>query len=265
MRVSDSVIEIEAASAVRASQTLFCDVTWRTQVGEHWALLGANGAGKTSLLQTLLGYLWPTVGRVRVLGHTLGGYDVRELRKEIGFVSANMDLRLSPSQTAREIVLTGLYASYELYEKPLEKQSLHAKELLSRMGVEDKSERPYQALSQGERQKVLIARALMSSPRLLILDEPCNGLDFPSREQLLTSLEDLMQSPGAPQLVYVTHYPDELTPSLTHALLLAHGKVVAQGAKEDVLAPDPLSQAFGVPVTVIWQEGYPIVRMQRSH
>ncbi|MCY0876536.1 MAG: ABC transporter ATP-binding protein [Firmicutes bacterium] len=262
--MSESIIDISDMAVVRNGRFLLEGVTWQVRAGEHWALLGANGAGKTTLLQTLMGYLWPTSGRVNVLSHTLGSYDVRELRKEIGFVSVNMDARLSPTETVLAIALTGLSASYELYQEPSTAQIERAHTLLAHMGVDQHALRPYQSLSQGERQKVLIARALMASPRLLILDEPCGGLDFPSREQLLSALEDVLASPGAPQLIYVTHYPDELIPSMTHALLLAQGKVVASGPKETVLAPDPLATAFGVPVSVVWQEGYPIVRMLRG-
>lgn len=261
---TDQLCLVQGVTIKREKIPLLDNVSWETKAGEHWALLGANGAGKTTLLQTLLGYLWPTSGTVRVLEHTLGEVDVRELRKAIGFVSVNMDARLEPGELVWRIVLTGLHASYELYRDAEQNERERAHDLLEQLGVESLADRPYRSLSQGERQKVLIARAMMASPRILILDEPCNGLDFPSRERLLQAIDQLAKNPGAPQLLYVTHYPDEIVPSITHTLLLKAGAVVASGEKERILTPHFLSSTFDVPVNVSWQEGYPVVRVVRG-
>jgi len=262
--LTEAIVTMRQVSVVRQGRALLADLNWHTLRGQHWALLGANGAGKSTLLQILLGYLWPTTGRIDVLGHTLGAVDVRELRKWIGFVSVHMDARLEPAESALRVVLTGLHASYELYDEPTEDEVAQARERLAELDIAFLEARPYHLLSQGERQKVMIARALMAKPRLLILDEPCNGLDFPSRERLLISLEAIARRADAPQLLYVTHYPDELIPAISHTLLLREGCIVASGPKERVIVPETLSAAFGTAVTVAWQEGYPVVRAIRS-
>ncbi|MCY0900691.1 MAG: ABC transporter ATP-binding protein [Firmicutes bacterium] len=255
---------LDHVSISRDGKKLLDDVSFVTRKGEHWALLGANGAGKTTLLQILMGYLWPTDGSVHVLGHTLGRVDVRELRKQIGFVSASMDARLEPGESALGIVLSGPSASWQLFEPVEDDMREQAVSWLARLGASGLEEQPYRALSQGERQKVLIARALMANPQILILDEPCNGLDFPSRESLLAAIDDIARSGDAPQLLYVTHYPDEIVPAITHAALLSQGQMVSAGDKQAVLQDQPLSRAFGLPVRVMWQDGYPIVRVARS-
>ena len=261
--LQQALIEIEDVTVKRQQQALLDGVDWRTEKGQHWALLGANGSGKTTLLQTILGYLWPTTGTVHALGHRLGAYDVRELRKKIGFVSSNMDARMEQGDSARAIVATGRLATYGLYDKPDEADMERAAALLDDLAASHVADQPYHTLSQGEKQKVLIARALMADPELLILDEPCNGLDFPSRERLQQAIETIGRQASGPQLIYVTHYPDEIVPTISHVMVLAKGSVVASGEKRDVLSDDVLSRAFSVPVHVMWHDDYPIVRVRR--
>ena len=247
-------VELQDITVRRDGRELLKDVSWTLSEGEHWALLGANGSGKTTLLQTILGYLWPTSGRVRTLGRALGEVDVRELRKQIGFVSANMQARLEADQPAQDIVASGLHAAYGMYGEPGAAEGRRARALLGRAGLEERAGQPYGTLSQGERQKVLIARALMAEPRLLILDEPLAGLDFPSRAQTLWFLDDLAKGAAAPLLVYVTHHPEEIFPALTHAAVLKDGRLLAAGGKRAVLSDAVLSEAFGLPVSVAWRE-----------
>ncbi len=259
-----SWISIQHVSVARKGRLLLDDVSWQTKRGEHWAILGANGAGKTTLLQTILGYLWPTKGSVQVLGNTLGQFDIRELRKSIGFVSTNMDARLDSDESAAAIAATGRYAAYGMYHAMADDDLHEAMHFLSVMGAEHLAEQPYQLLSQGEKQKVLIARSLMAHPSILVLDEPCNGLDFPSREQLLQTIQDLCAKETVPQILYVTHYPDEIVPAITHALLLKDGAVVTAGLKRDVIAESHLAKTFAIPVSVRWHDEYPVVRVKRS-
>ena len=245
---------------MRDGRPLLSSVTWRMRRKEHWALLGANGAGKTTLLQTVLGYLWPTRGSVRVLGQTYGQCDVREVRKRIGFVSSNMEGRLSSGQTAQNIVATGAEAAFAIYgELPADRRE-RARMLLRDFDMERFADQAYASLSQGERQKVMIARALMAEPHLLVLDEPCAGLDFPGRERLLHSLNRLCERENGPHLLYVTHYPEEILPGITHVAVLRAGAMIAAGAKRSVVTPGVLCAAYGLDVDVRWDRGVPLVR-----
>ncbi|OPG15555.1 ABC transporter ATP-binding protein [Ferroacidibacillus organovorans] len=231
---------------------------------EHWAILGANGSGKTTLLQMILGYLWPTRGTVRVLGHTLGSYDVRELRKQIGFVSMAMTERFLASDTAETIVATGRTAAAGSYLPLSAEDCERASTLLEGLAMTHLAGHLYRTLSQGERQKVMIARALHARPELLVLDEPCTGLDFPSRESLLEMIEGIATAAGAPQVLYVTHYPNELFPSLTNVLLLKEGRMVAAGEKYIALTEENLSETFSLPIHLTWEDGVPNARRKKA-
>jgi iron complex transport system ATP-binding protein len=257
-------IRLEGVTVRRKERCLVTGVNWEIGEGEHWALIGANGSGKTTLLQVILGYIWPTVGRVFVLGSRLGEADVRELRRRIGFVSTNMQVRLEADQTAFEIVASGLFGAYGIYERLEENAAARARELLSRAELADRAMQPFDTLSQGEKQKVLIARSLMPGPELLILDEPLGGLDLKARAQVLWFLEDLARSDRTLQIVYVTHYPDEIFPAITHAAILSGGRMLAQGRKREVLTRERLSDAYQVPVDVHWHDGSPIVTVHRD-
>lgn len=263
MNQSTAVVKLHNVSVRRLDQLLLDRIDLATNLGEHWALLGANGAGKTTLLQVIMGMLWPTGGDVDVLGHRLGEYDVRELRKEIGFVSNRMDGYLEQSVRAVDIVAAGKYATNGMYATITREDEVRAQTLLQGLAAETIALRAYALLSQGERQKVLIARALMANPKLLIIDEPCTGLDFPSREHVLMALEDLAQATTL-QLLYVTHYPDEIFPAITHVAILKQGKLLAAGEKKAVLTDDILSDAYGLPVELHWQDERPTVRVKRT-
>lgn len=232
--------------------------------GEHWAILGANGSGKTTLLQMILGYLWPTQGTVRVLGHILGRYDVRELRKQIGFVSMAMTERFLAADTAETIVATGKTAAAGSYLPLSDEDMKRAGELLDSLSMKHLANHPFRTLSQGERQKVMIARALHAEPELLVLDEPCTGLDFPSRESLLEMIEGIATTAHAPQILYVTHYPNELFPALTHVLMLKEGTLVAAGEKISSLTAGNLSEAFSLPIQLTWEDGVPNARRKKA-
>ncbi|MFC7442745.1 ABC transporter ATP-binding protein [Laceyella putida] len=249
------VIELSHVSWKREEQWILQDVSWRVKAGEHWCLVGLNGSGKTTLLRLVNGYIWPTSGSVRVLGRLFGETDVRALRKEIGWVSSSLLQQLHGHETAERIVLSGKYASIGLYDQPTPAEWEKARSLLEMFGCGNLIQRKYDTLSQGERQRVLIARALMADPALLILDEPCVGLDLLAREQVLRMIEGIATQPDAPTLIYVTHYIEEVMPCFSKTLLLKQGCVHTQGQTSEVLTSSGLSRFFGVPLEVSRRQG----------
>ncbi|NLX58105.1 MAG: ABC transporter ATP-binding protein [Phycisphaerae bacterium] len=246
------MIDLNGITLIRDHRTILRNVSWRVRDGEHWALVGANGAGKTTLLQVVCGTLWPTEGDVRVLGRRYGETDLRRLRREIGWFSAALEPRISPREPVRDLVASGKFATLGLvFDRPTAADRRRAGELLDVMGCSHVAGQAFGTLSQGERQKALLCRALMPDPRLLILDEPCTGLDLAARERLLDSVERLgrLRDQG-PTLIMVTHHIEEITPAFSRVLLLRDGSVAAQGRKADVLTAPLLSDALGVRLSV---------------
>lgn len=242
------IVELENVSIRRDYKYLLKDVNWKIEAGEHWAILGLNGAGKTLLLTLLNGYLFPSEGDVHILGKTVGKYDMRQLRKSIGWVSSSMESRFHGYTTALDIVLSGKFASIDLYDEVTEADIAYAEECLRKLGIGHLSDRPYRTFSQGEKQRIMISRALMAKPRLLILDEPCTGLDIITREQLLYLIGKLMEDKEAPTLIYVTHHTEEILPNFTHTLLLKEGEVYASGKTAEVMTEESLSSFLEVPL-----------------
>jgi iron complex transport system ATP-binding protein len=247
---SARVIDVEGIWFQRGQRDILSDVTWRVEPGENWAIVGANGSGKTTLLRLALGYIWPSRGQVSVLGEQFGHTDLRQLRKRIGWVSSALQPMLRARQVAREIVLSGAFASTGLFDEPSEEQRLRAAELIDQLSCHQIADCPFQQLSLGEQQRVLIARSLMASPELLILDEPCAGLDITAREALLDRLEHLAHQADAASLVYVTHHIEEIPRAFSHVLVIREGRVMAHGPKGDVLTDEVLSEAFGLSIEV---------------
>ncbi|WP_027416536.1 ABC transporter ATP-binding protein [Aneurinibacillus terranovensis] len=256
------IVTVDAVSWRREEGYILQDVSWKIEEDEHWAIIGLNGSGKTTLLNILNGYIWPTKGSVEVLGNRFGQCDVREVRKSIGWVSSSLQDKLYRNETVENIVLSGKFASIGLYDKPLEADYEKARALLTEIGCESFLNRPYQTLSQGEKQKVLIARALIASPKLLILDEPCTGLDIFAREQLLHTIQKIGSQPEGPTLIYVSHHIEEIVPAINHALLLKSGSVYAAGNTHDVLTGENLSKFFENDVNVDWENQRPWLRIQ---
>lgn len=252
---STMVIDVRNVEWQREDTTILRNINWQVKQSEHWCIVGLNGSGKTSLLQILCGYTWPTSGEVNVLGHRYGEVDVREVRKSIGWVSTALIAQMHDHETAYRLVLSGRDATIGLYTAPNQEDIDKASELLETFGCSHLRNRPFRALSQGERQKVLIARALMASPQLLILDEPCTGLDLLSREQLLSMIEHIASQPDGPTLLYVTHHIEEILPCFTHTLLLKDGTVYAADETSNVLTTPELSRFFGVPVDIRSSQG----------
>lgn len=259
-----SVIEIKNVNWQREDRHILQHMNWTVEHGEHWAIIGANGAGKTALLNIISGYMWPSSGSVKILGKKFGHYDLRELRKSIGWVSSALFERFNrfrPNEPTLEVVLSGKFASIGVYETIKESDRREADELLGFFGCAHLARQPFNLLSQGEKQRILLARAWMTKPELLILDEPCTGLDLLARESLLESVRLLAEAPDGPTILYVTHHVEEITPLFTHALLLKDGQMLARGEKKKTLTDDHLSEVFGVPINLVWQEGRPWVRL----
>ena len=239
----------------RGNVTILRAVSWRVAAGEHWAILGANGSGKTSLLSALTGYLTPTAGEIDLLGQRFGHADWRELRKHVGLVSSSVRQMMADDEPALETVISGKYAMIDFWGRATAADRREGLRLLRQVEGDYLAERPWLVLSQGERQRVLIARALMARPRVLILDEPCAGLDPAAREQFLQFLQRLGRRKNSPTLVLVTHHVEEIMPVFSHVLILKAGRVLAAGTKRATLTKTLLAQAFGAPVKLRQRAG----------
>jgi iron complex transport system ATP-binding protein len=242
------VLDVSHLTIYRGDTVILDDVSWRVGRGEHWVMLGANGSGKTSLLSALTGYLTPSAGEIEVFGERFGETDWRELRKAVGLVSSSIRQLMADHEPALATVVTGKYAMIDYWGTPSASDRRAARSILKQIECEHLAERPWLVLSQGERQRVLIGRALMARPRLMILDEPCAGLDPAAREHFLQFLERLGRQPGAPTLVLVTHHVEEITPVFTHLLALKNGRVLAAGPMRKRLNSALLSEAFATPM-----------------
>ena len=245
------VLDLRGVSVLRGRAVLLDGVDWAVDAADRWVVLGPNGAGKTTLLSVAAALLHPSGGVVQVLGETLGAVDVFELRPRIGLASAALADRIPAGETVGDVVVTASFAVYgrarERYEAA---DAIRALQVLDRLGAAGLVRRTYGTLSEGERKRVQIARALMTDPELLLLDEPAAGLDLGAREELVATLTDLATDPDSPALVLVTHHLEEVPPGVTHALALRAGRVVAAGPVASVLTDDVLSATFGLPLAV---------------
>ena len=256
--VSGMVLHLEEVSLRRDGKWILQNVNWHIEKGDHWVLFGLNGAGKTAILNMLNAEYFPTKGNVTVLDKEFGKtYLGEKLRKQIGFVSTSLQQKFYPVDNAFEIVLSGGFASIGLYETPTDEMREKAISLLKEMGCIQYANQNYGTLSQGEKQRVLIARALMADPALLILDEPTNGLDFIAREHLLESIETIARKSDAPTIVYVTHHVEEILPVFNKTLLLKAGQVFAAGSTDEMISSEILTPFFGMAVDVNWKNGRP--------
>jgi iron complex transport system ATP-binding protein len=245
------VVDLVDVSVVRDGKKLLSGINWRVVEGERWVVVGPNGAGKTTLLQILAGQLHPSGGSAAILGETLGRVDVFELRPRIGLTSAAVDLRVARAERVRDVVLTASYAQLGRWRERYDQVDTgRADDLLAWWGMDGFSERHYGTLSSGERKRALIARALMTDPELLLLDEPAAGLDLAGREDLVRRLANHAADPNSPVTILVTHHVEEIPPGFTHVLMLRQGAAVAAGPIESTLGADNLSVCFGIPLAV---------------
>jgi iron complex transport system ATP-binding protein len=244
------VLELERASYWRGEHVILRDIDWRIRRGEHWALLGANGSGKTTLLRMVGAMDWPCEGDIRVLGRRFGEVDLRELRRAIGLVSSALTAYFPERQPALAVVETGIAAELGWWRDFAPPDEERARAALTALGVAHLADSPWGRLSQGERQRVMIARGLVNEPALLILDEPCAGLDPAARERLLVDLDAFAHRSETPTLIFVTHHVEEIPAFVSQALVLKAGGVLARGAIGDVCTSAILSQAFEHPLRV---------------
>ncbi|AZP05394.1 ABC transporter ATP-binding protein [Jeotgalibaca ciconiae] len=262
----DKLISLEQVSWTRQGQEILKNINWEVNQGEHWAVLGLNGSGKTSILNIVTGYHFPTSGNVKVLDTTFGEASIPKMRERIGFMSSSLEKfgATFNKQPVKNIVLSGKFSSVGVYsnQEILPEDHERADEILRNLRIEYLREKTYRYLSQGEKRRVLIGRALMNQPDLLIMDEPCSGLDILSREEVLDIMDAITVNHC--HLVYVTHYIEEITEAITHVLLVKDGSIVAQGEKEKILTDDRLSETYKIPVSVRWEEKRPWITINRK-
>lgn len=273
MRHDDPVAEIDPDLLLdfrdvllrRNRKVLVGPVTWSVELDERWVVLGPNGAGKTSLLRIAAAMEHPTSGYAAILGERLGRVDVAELKARIGLSSAALAQRIPDNEVVRDLVVSAGYAVLGRWREEYEEiDTARAVDMLETLGAEHLSDRTYGTLSEGERKRVLIARALMTDPELLLLDEPAAGLDLGGREELVARLGELAADPDAPAMVLVTHHVEEIPPGFSHALLLSEGGIVAQGLLADVMTSENLSRAFGQSIVVEMIDGRYFARRARA-
>jgi iron complex transport system ATP-binding protein len=241
----DKIIEIKDLAVVRDGRTLLHVPHWQIEKGQHWAMVGANGCGKTTLLNVMMGYMAATSGEVTVLNNTFGKCDWRNVRPLVGMVGTSIQQRIAENETGLAIVLSGKNARINLWGELTNEDIAAAERILADVECSHLRDQAWRKCSQGEKQRLLIGRAWMTNPVIMILDEPCTGLDPVAREHFLTFLQRLTESENYPTLVLVTHHIEEIMPCFSHVLALGNGKVIAQDLKENVLHSDALSQVFG--------------------
>lgn len=261
----DLLIDFAEVTLRRNGRLLVGPVTWSVELDERWVVLGPNGAGKTSLLRIAAAMEHPSSGTAWVLGERLGRVDMSELRSRIGLSSAALSQRVPDDEIVRDLVVSAGYSVLGRWRERYEELDYHrALDMLESVGAEHLAERTYGTLSEGERKRVVIARALMTDPELLLLDEPAAGLDLGGREELVARLTDLADDPDAPAMVLVTHHVEEIPPGFSHGMILSEGGVVAAGLLSDVLTAENLSQAFGQSISLDYIDGRYFARRTRT-
>ena len=231
-------------------------VSWQVHLGERWVIIGPNGAGKTTLISLVASYLFPTRGRVEILGSTIGQVDTSELKTRIGLTSASLLNLLPADEKVEDIVLSSAYAIFGRWHEDYDIwDESRVSALLSALGVKEMRERTFSTLSEGEKKRVMIARSLMPDPELLLLDEPAAGLDLGGREDLLQRIATLAADPSSPAMIIVTHHLEEIPTSTTHLLALKYGKTFASGKISDVLTSEMLSSLYETPIKLTQRDG----------
>jgi len=251
-----AVVDLAGVSIVRNGSTLINDITWEVDESDRWVVIGPNGAGKTTLLQVISAQIHPTSGVAGVLGEVLGTVDVFELRPRIGLTSAALAERIPRAERVHDVVVSASYAVVGRWREQYDQlDHERADELLAQLGIARLANRTFGTLSEGERKRVQIARALMTDPELLLLDEPAAGLDLAGRESLVNALGELAQDQYAPATVLVTHHVEEIPPGITHAMLLKEGSIVAAGPLRETLTAENLTKTFDIELTLLEADG----------
>jgi len=252
----NDVLRLTDVTLRRGDNQILDGLTWSVGPADRWVIIGPNGAGKTSLVTLCSARAHPTTGTVDILGEPLGETNTQELRIRIGLASAALADRIPPGETVRDLVMTAAYGITGRWREEYERvDEIRADDLLSAFGLHAFVDRTFETLSEGERKRVQIARALMTDPELLLLDEPAAGLDLGGREELLGALSELAGDRRSPAMVMVTHHVEEIPAGFTHALLLRDGKAVAQGRLVDTLTSANLSATYGMPIQLFAQDG----------
>ncbi|WP_010494119.1 ABC transporter ATP-binding protein [Paenibacillus elgii] len=253
------VLSLQDIHFIREDRHILSGVNIDIRQGEHWVVLGRNGSGKTTVLELMSGYEFPTRGKVQVLGNTYGQCDVREVRKQIGYISQSLYEKLNAGDSVWEVIATGEFGYLRFYEEIPQSAREKAIAMLDKVKLAHMANQPLGTLSQGERKKVMLARALMTNPSILIMDEPCSGLDLYERERLLENVNVL----GGQQMtvIYVTHHIEEIVPLFTHVVLIEQGRIIASGAKRDVLTEENLAKAYQVPIRIEWSGDRPWIKV----
>jgi iron complex transport system ATP-binding protein len=251
-----AVVELAGVSIVRNGSTLINNISWEIDESDRWVVIGPNGAGKTTLLQVISAQIHPSSGVAGLLGEVLGTVDVFELRPRIGLTSAALAERIPRGERVHDVVVSASYAVVGRWREQYDElDHERASELLAQLGIDRLANRTFGTLSEGERKRVQIARALMTDPELLLLDEPAAGLDLAGRESLVTALGDLAQDQYAPATVLVTHHVEEIPNGITHAMLLKAGEIMAVGPLRDTLTADNLTKTFEVDLSLVEADG----------
>lgn len=259
------LLHYENITFVRSSKGILNGVNWHVKTGENWALLGLNGAGKSTLLGMIMAYTCATRGDLRVLGYEFGKCVWKKVKDQVGFVSSTLGQFASTLQDepALHVVASGKNSLIGMYHDISDEDRAQATAILEDIGLLHKADSPFGVLSTGEQRRILIGRAFMNQPKLMVLDEPCNGLDVPSREYLLTLLEEQV-STGKYPIIYVSHQIEEIIPSITHVAILKDGVIYEAGPKEEIITDEILSEAYGIPVHVEWSDGRPWLMVNKS-
>lgn len=256
--MTETLVRFENINFRRDGNVILKDVSWTIRPGQQWVLLGLNGSGKSTLLSMIPAYTYPTKGKVFVFDKQFGKYQWEKIRRRVGFLSSTLNIfnRTLSSESVKRIILSGRFASFGVYEDPTQADLDRVEGLVEAFELEKIADRPFFPLSEGEKRRTLIARAFMANPDLMILDEPCASLDLRARERLLRTLSKAMHEETFP-LIYVTHQIDEILPEITHVAILDQGIIRFQGPKDQVLTDETLTDLYGFPVSIHWQNGRP--------
>jgi iron complex transport system ATP-binding protein len=262
----DPVLELAGVTVRRGQSNLVESIDWTVEEDERWVVLGPNGAGKTTLLQVASAQIHPTSGVAGILGEVLGAVDVFELRPRIGLTSAALADKIPRAERVHDVVVSASYGVVGRWREHYDElDHERAEQLLTEVGAGHLRDRAFGTLSEGERKRVQIARALMTDPKLLLLDEPAAGLDLGGREDLVSTLSVLAMHEASPATVLVSHHVEEIPPGFTHALLLRRGRVVAAGPLERVLTEEIVSATFGMPLQLVHEDGRWSARRRARH